>query len=150
MCVLKTTVETACSFEAAHRLYNVDTYSSECRNNVHGHSYKCHIIVTRDELNDASMIIDFKLLKKIVKEVIEDPYDHSCILNAEDPLAEPIFENCEKVHVVDANPTAEWMAKTFYDALKAELCKHDPKLDVVSISVQETENNIARYGRIPV
>lgn len=44
------TVQTQTSFEAAHRLYNVDTYSEECRNNIHGHSYKVTIVVGRANL----------------------------------------------------------------------------------------------------
>ena len=151
MQVMKTTVQTTCSFEVAHRLYNVDTYSKECRANVHGHSYRCNIIVSRlAGLNNADMVIDFKLLKKVVKEVIQEPFDHSCILNSEDPLAEPISKNCEKVHIVDDNPTAEWMARIFYTSLNSALQNVDPKLMVESVSVQETENNIATYSRTDI
>ena len=84
-------VKTQISFEAAHRLYDVATYSEECRDNIHGHSYKVEVIVSRDELNDAGMVVDFKRLKKIVKLGIEGTYDHSCILKKDDPLVEPIY-----------------------------------------------------------
>lgn len=144
---MSTTVQTQVSFEAAHRLYNVNTYSEECRANLHGHSYKLVIDVSRSSVNEAGMIIDFKLLKKIVKETVEDQYDHSCILLNTDPLAEPIRQNCKKVHVVDENPTAEWMAKKFFWDLDTALKAEDPKLSVVCVSVQETENNIAIYRR---
>ena len=60
-------LQTQIEFEAAHRLYDVDTYSEECRNNIHGHSYKVTFIIGRDELNSAGMVIDFKLLKKVLK-----------------------------------------------------------------------------------
>lgn len=142
-----TTVETFVTFEAAHRLYDVDTYSEECRNNVHGHSYGVTLHVGRNGLNAASMVMDFKLLKKIVKEVIEDPYDHSCILRSIDPLAEPIKQNCKKVHIVEENPTAEWMAKKFFEDMDAALKEVDPELNVESLSVRETEHNIATYRR---
>lgn len=136
-------VETTISFEAAHRLYDVATYSEECRNNIHGHSYKVTVVVGREDVNDAGMVVDFKLLKKVVGEQIEEKYDHSCILVAEDPIAEVIYNNCKKVHIIDANPTAEWMASYFADVLKDHLSVIDSELKVLEVRVQETENNIA-------
>lgn len=138
-------VKTKVSFEAAHRLYNVDTYSSECRDNLHGHSYKVEVLVGVDDLNDAGMVIDFKLLKKLIKDVIEDKYDHSCILRNSDPIAKVIQENCKKVILVDNSPTAEWMAKEFYDAIQAKIHIYSFDANVISVAVQETENNIAYY-----
>lgn len=138
-------VKTKVSFEAAHRLYNVDTYSSECRDNLHGHSYKVEVLVGVNDLNNAGMVIDFKLLKKIIKDVIEDKYDHSCILRKSDPIAAVIEENCKKVILVDESPTAEWMAKEFYDMIQAEIHIYAFDVHVFSVAVQETENNIAYY-----
>ena len=140
------TVETVVSFEAAHRLYDVATYSEECRDNIHGHSYKVTFVVGREELNDAGMVVDFKLLKTIIRQQIEDVYDHSCILKNNDPLAEPISANCNKVILVDDNPTAEWMAKEYFNAIQPILSASDDQLKVISVSVQETENNIATYS----
>lgn len=138
-------VKTKVSFEAAHRLYNVDTYSSECRDNLHGHSYKVEVLVGVNDLNAAGMVIDFKLLKKIIKDVIEDKYDHSCILRNSDPIAKVIQENCKKVILVDDSPTAEWMAKEFYDVIQAKIRIYSFDANVISVAVQETENNIAYY-----
>lgn len=138
-------VKTKVSFEAAHRLYNVDTYSSECRDNLHGHSYKVEVLVGVNDLNNAGMVIDFKLLKKIIKDVIEDKYDHSCILRNTDPIAAVIEENCKKVILVDESPTAEWMAKEFYEMIQSRINTFSSDLHVISVGVQETENNIGYY-----
>ena len=54
-------LKTTASFECAHRLYSVETYSDECRANVHGHSYYVTFYISRKELNDAGMIMDFNL-----------------------------------------------------------------------------------------
>lgn len=142
-------VETVVSFEASHRLYDINTYSAECRDNIHGHSYKVKVVVGSPILDTASMVIDFKLLKKIIKETIEEKYDHSCILKWDDPLVEPITKHCKKVIVVNDNPTAEYMSKHFYDELSDRLHNADLDIDVsvFSVSVQETENNIANYSR---
>lgn len=139
------TVKTKVSFEAAHRLHDVVTYSSECRDNLHGHSYKVEVVVGVDNLNHAGMVIDFKLLKKVIKDVIEDKYDHSCILRKSDPIAVVIEENCKKVILVDDSPTAEWMAKEFYEMIKSKIITFSSDLHVISVAVQETENNIAYY-----
>lgn len=142
-------LKTQMSFEAAHRLYDVDTYSEECRNNIHGHSYKVNVYVTCDNLNDASMVVDFKLLKFILKSVVEDTFDHSCILVNTDPLCEAIEANCKKVHIVDNNPTAEWMAEHFFkcsnSALEESFSPNVYNVRVCKVEVQETENNIAIY-----
>lgn len=138
-------LQTQIEFEAAHRLYDVDTYSEECRNNIHGHSYKVTFIIGREELNSAGMVIDFKLLKKVLKSEIEDIYDHSCILVYSDPLVESIKENCKKVHVVYHNPTAEWMSYLYFSIASNALFEIDPLIKVISVAVQETEHNIAIY-----
>ena len=140
-------VQTTVSFEAAHRLHDVATYSEECRNNLHGHSYYVTVLISREHLNDAGMVIDFKLLKKILHETIEERYDHSCILKSSDPLCSTVSTNCKKVHIVDSNPTAEWMAKHFYDTISGALADSDPGIEVVSVAVQETDKNIAVYER---
>jgi len=140
-------VKTQVSFEAAHRLYDVATYTEACRDNVHGHSYKVMITIGRAKLNDAGMVMDFKQFKEIVNRCIADVYDHSCILKSDDPLAEPIKTHCKKVHIVDDNPTAEWMATTYAEIVEDELHKVDPDVYVYELGVQETENNIAIYKR---
>ena len=140
-------LKTRITFEAAHRLYDVDTYSEECRTNLHGHSYAVVVYVGCDEnLNAAGMVIDFKLLKKIIREHIEDTYDHSCILKWDDPLCEPIKSNCNKVHIVEDNPTAEWMAHQFYLELNSAI-QHIDNVYIKRVEVQETEHNIAIYER---
>ena len=138
-------LQTQVDFEAAHRLYDVATYSEECRNNVHGHSYKVTFVVG-GELNDAGMVIDFKLLKKIIRERIEEPFDHCCILRSSDPLCNDMLKECKKVHIVTDNPTAEWMSKVYFDLVNKALLENNiTNCKVIECRVQETEHNIAIY-----
>jgi len=143
------TIETVISFEAAHRLYDVDTYSKECADSVHGHSYKVRVVACRRSQNDAGMVVDFKLFKKIIKEQIEQKYDHSIILRSCDPLVEAFAKVAPEQHinVVEGSPTAEWMAEEYFDVLENEFYRLDHEVKVVSVSVQETENNIATFSR---
>lgn len=140
---LKTTI----SYEYAHRLYDVATYTEECKNNVHGHSGYLTVYITRPELNAAGMVMDFKQLKEILKTEIESKYDHSCILKSNDPITPVIRSNCKKVHVVDENPTAEWMAYRFFTDIDVAIKKVDPEVSVLRVEVQETDKNIAIYTR---
>lgn len=60
-------------FEAAHHLPN---YDGACRN-PHGHSYKLEVEVAGKVDEMTGMIIDFSDLKKAVKELIINEYDHT-------------------------------------------------------------------------
>ena len=146
--MMRAEVETFVTFEAAHRLYNVNTYTTACRKSLHGHSYGVRVVASRKDMNDAGMVVDFKLLKEVVNRDIVDVYDHSCILKADDPLAGPIKEYSENVHIVDESPTAEWMAATFFEVIEKGLQERDPELIVMSVSVRETDKNIATYRRV--
>ena len=142
------TIKTSFECEMAHRLFNVATYSEECRDNIHGHSYKYVVEVARKDggLNEANMIVDFKLLKQTIKE-FEGKYDHSVIIKRDDPLCKPLFNNCKKVNVVDDNPTAEWMASTFPKELNNLFDKNHLSVEVVSLEIAETTGNVAIWKK---
>ncbi|MFH1189014.1 MAG: 6-carboxytetrahydropterin synthase QueD [bacterium] len=72
-------------FEAAHRLPN---YNGKCEA-LHGHSYRLEVTVSGKLDTKSGMIVDFGILKKIVKENVVDVLDHSYINNIiETPTAE--------------------------------------------------------------
>ena len=84
-------------FECSHRLSHLD-YDSPCKN-LHGHSYKVFIKICARSLDDNGMVIDFVILKKIVRERVIDKFDHQCLND--------FFEN----------PTAENVAVWIWDQL---------------------------------
>lgn len=146
------TLRTHFECEIAHRLFNVDTYSEECRDNIHGHSYKFDIEVARkkhdnEELNNAGMIVDFKLLKETLKE-FEHKYDHSVIIRDTDPLMQPLLDNCKKVNVCYQNPTAEWMVLTFSKELNDLFDKYNLEIETVELHIAETTGNIAIWRKL--
>ncbi len=140
-------IKTHFECEIAHRLYDVDTYSSECRENIHGHSYKFDLEVARKgrrHLNSSGMVVDFKLLKEVLKQ-FEKKYDHSVIIRECDPLQQPLILNCKKVNIVEGNPTAEWMVEEFKDEIN-DLIK-DLDIEVVELQIAETTGNIAIWRK---
>lgn len=73
-------------FEAAHFLTK---YHGKCER-MHGHSYKLFITV-EGPLQENGMVIDFVILKKIVKEKIIEKFDHQCLNDFfENPTAENV------------------------------------------------------------
>ena len=61
-------------FSSAHTLRG---YNGKCEN-IHGHNWHVELIVSSDVLNEIGLVIDFKLLKKYLNEVMET-LDHKFI-----------------------------------------------------------------------
>lgn len=114
------------TFEAAHHLVN---YDGDCAN-VHGHSYKLQVTASGDidtsdqKYANECMVIDFKDLKKVVKERVIDHHDHN---------------NLNKLY---GNPTAEIMVIEIFNDIASHLPK-DVKLE--SVKLWETATSFAEY-----
>lgn len=120
-----TTVTKIFMFEASHHLPH---YVGACHN-LHGHSYKLEVTVgggIRRSTKDpkCGMIIDFKDLKEIVKEVAVDKYDHS------------------NLNEFFSNPTAEIMVNQIAEDIMEKL-----PIDVylVSCKLWETTTSYAQF-----
>jgi 6-pyruvoyltetrahydropterin/6-carboxytetrahydropterin synthase len=111
-------------FEMAHALWG---YDGPCRN-IHGHSYYLLVTIIGEPLNDPSspkngMVIDYTVLKKIVRENITDKLDHALVLNGNSPHAElekynAMFDN---IILVPFQPTCENMIADFAERIKVLL-----------------------------
>lgn len=134
------------SFETGHALYG---YDGKCRN-VHGHSYKLSVTVIGTPITDTNhvklgMVIDFGDLKKIVKEEVEDVFDHATVFNKNTPhieLAKELQERGHNVILVDYQPTSENMIIDFAEKIKARLPR---EISLFSLKLQETETSYAEW-----
>jgi 6-pyruvoyltetrahydropterin/6-carboxytetrahydropterin synthase len=134
------------SFETGHALYG---YDGKCRN-VHGHSYKLSVTVIGTPITDTShvklgMVIDFGDLKKIVKEDIEDVFDHATVFNKNTPhieLAKELKDRGHNVILVDYQPTSENMVIDFAKKITSRL-PEDIKL--YSLKLQETASSFSEW-----
>ena len=90
------------SFAAGHALRE---YRGKCEN-PHGHNYKVRVTVLGDALDNTGLLVDFKLLKLTMSQVI-DRLDHQ-YLNDIEPFRK-------------VNPTAENIARYLYTCIKANL-----------------------------
>ena len=134
------------TFETGHALFG---YDGLCKN-VHGHSYKLSVTVLGTPIQDThhvkhGMVIDFKDLKKIVKEEIVDLFDHATVFNQNTPhveLAKTLEKSGHKVILVDYQPTSEMMVIDFAERIQSRLPKN---IQLFSIKLQETETSFAEW-----
>lgn len=133
-------------FETGHALFG---YDGKCRN-VHGHSYKLSVTVIGTPISDASnvkfgMVIDFKDLKKIVKEEIVNKFDHATVFNKNTPHIELAYELEKRGHniiLVDYQPTSEMMIIDFAQKIKSKLPE---QIKLHSLRLQETGTSHAEW-----
>lgn len=141
----KIRVTKLCEFEMAHALHN---YDGLCRN-IHGHTYKLSVtVIGKPEVDNQSakigMVLDFGLLKQIVKPNIVDKYDHSILLSSKEETKYFEQENklFKRIHIVDFQPTAENMVIHFANIIKPLLPKN---IQLYSVKLHETTNSYAEW-----
>lgn len=130
-------------FEMAHALFN---YDGLCKN-IHGHSYRLWVTVIGDTLDDENsvkngMVLDFSLLKKIVKPDIVDKYDHSFVLNANSPHANIDLSAFEKVFLLPYQPTSENLVHDFAMTIQKKLPEN---IKLYKVVLSETANSFAEW-----
>ena len=122
-----------------HRLLN---YDGKCKY-LHGHNGKAVIILENESLDERGMLVDFSDIKKQVATWIDLNLDHRMILSKADPFAEYFKQQGQPVFLIDANPTAENIAKLIFDFAKSQ------KLPVLEVTLWETFKSYASYRESP-
>jgi 6-pyruvoyltetrahydropterin/6-carboxytetrahydropterin synthase len=133
----KVTVSRKAHFNAAHRLYRKDWSNEQneeifgkCNNpNFHGHNYELIVSVTGSIDTDTGYVIDMKILKEIIKEEVEDAFDHKNL-------------NLQVEEFKNLNPTAENISVVIYNKIKPRL---DSQLEL-EITLFETPRNFVTYS----
>lgn len=112
------------SFSAAHLLAEIGGKCEE----LHGHNFKTEITVAASELNQAGLLIDFRFLKKILGEILDD-LDHKN-LNDLNSFA-------------DMNPSAENIAKYIFEKMDSKV--KTAGVNMVRVKIWESENAAVTY-----
>src|SRR4051812_32663202 len=119
-----------------HRLLN---YDGKCQH-LHGHNARAIISLEAPTLDARGMLVDFVEIKRRVQRRIDETLDHTMLLCRDDPILPVLEAHGERVYVMDANPTAENIARLIFDhAVEAGL-------PVVEVVVWETEKCHAGYS----
>lgn len=106
-------------FSASHVLSGLPSEHPCSR--LHGHNYIIRIFLESETLNDIGFVVDYRDLEDI-KDYINSNMDHRHLND-----------------ILPMNPTAENMAKWFYEQFK------DKYPQIKSIEVSETPKSNARY-----
>ena len=130
-------------FEMAHALHG---YDGLCKN-IHGHSYRLWVTIRGKILKEKShkkdgMVVDFDILKKLVKPTIINKYDHSLVLNANSPHAKIDFSAFEKVFFLSYQPTSENLVSDFALQIKDKLPEG---IELYKLALSETATSFAEW-----
>ena len=120
----KYTLKVVTDFASAHTLRE---YPGAC-SRMHGHNWKVEAEVETNQLNDIGMAIDFKEIKREVRDIAAQ-LDHY-YLNDMEPFTK-------------INPTAENIAQYFFQQLAQRL--NTNLIKVSSLTLWETERACVRY-----
>ncbi len=107
-------------FSSAHHLLN---YKGKCEN-LHGHNWKVEVSARGENLDKSNILVDFKVLKKIVSETV-DYLDHKDLNEI------PEFQG--------ESPSSEFIAKFIYKKIKEHL------VEISRVDVWETPTSRASY-----
>ncbi len=146
------------SFSAAHFITLEGTYEP-----LHGHNYGVSAEITSDNLTDDSYVLDFGVVKAIVRSLIAEVNHHFLL-----PLNNPHLDICStdreweirmgdgarfvlpraSVVALDVdNATAERLAEYFAGRLVAELHQRGVRhLGIVTVGIAETEMQTAYFS----
>lgn len=108
-------------FDSAH---NLRGYQGACES-LHGHTYRVQVSYKGSELNELGMLVDFKLLKAKLGDIV-DYMDHK-YLN-------------ELPEYKEDNPTAENIAKTIFHMMRERISN-----GICKVTVWETPTSSASY-----
>ena len=130
-------------FEMAHALLN---YDGPCKN-IHGHSYQLNVTVKGKVKNNTSdsdegMVVDFGVIKKVVKDLVVDVYDHALVLNEKANIDTSQFQFMNKLIRVPFQPTCENMLVYFATLLKNKLPQD---ISLHSLFLRETNSSFAEW-----
>ena len=115
-------------FSSGHYLRN---YYGKCEN-PHGHNYKVFVTLIGEQLDEAGMLLDFKLLKQVMRPTV-DYLDHKMINDLEPFVSE-------------LNPSAENLARYFFQQTSTQLHEMTQgRVRIKDCTVYETDTSFARY-----
>lgn len=120
-----------------HRLLN---YDGKCKY-LHGHNGRAVIAIEAPELDRRGMVLDFSDIKRVVSNWIDENLDHRMLLHRTDPAVAALAALGEPMFLMDANPTAENIAKLIYDFTAAQ------GFPIVECRLWETPRCFATYGK---
>lgn len=127
--------------------------SRRCKTSIHGHSYKCEVMLNSNFLDNADMVYDFGLMNFGIKTLI-DSFDHSTTIFSDD---DDEYKNDIKKHSlrwieIPYNPSAEQFCRIFFVLIDklinlTIMQNGEREVKLHSIIVHETDTGYAQCFR---
>lgn len=142
MAVIRITKEF--KFEMAHALLH---YDGPCRN-IHGHSYYLYVTLTGKPITDDQhphngMVMDFTLMKNLIKGNITDQLDHALVLYDKTPATMlDALSDFENIVLLPYQPTCENLLIDFAARIQKVL---PPHLKLHHLKLCETVTSSAEW-----
>jgi 6-pyruvoyltetrahydropterin/6-carboxytetrahydropterin synthase len=114
------------TFSAGHALRG---YKGKCEN-PHGHNYRVRVTVEGPQVDATGLLVDFVQVKQVIREVM-GRLDHQ-FMNDLQPFK-------------TVNPSAENVAKYFYEEISKKLKELPPGARVTDVVLWETDTSRAQY-----
>lgn len=118
-----------------HRLLN---YEGKCKY-LHGHNGRAVLTFEAPSLDHRGMVLDFTDIKRVVSTWIDQNLDHRMILSRDDPAIPALTALHEPMYLIDANPTAENIARLIFDYAASQ------GFPIIESRLWETPNCYASY-----
>ncbi len=134
--------------ESAHIVRNC--YTDRCKKSIHGHSAVIDLVLKGSGLDNAGMLMDFKMVNQIAKSLV-DSMDHTTLIwSKDDPeYLDAIKKYSDRYIEFDFNPSAEnlalWLHYTIDGVLKWVNLKNGEcsNIKVDSVRYHETTTGYA-------
>lgn len=131
------------SFDSGHRVMNE---KMKCFN-IHGHTYLYDLEFEFNEMEDIGYAIDFKEIKRVGCQWIDDYLDHGMILNPQDALLIETTKKYDSKYWLMSlngegkycNPSVENIAKEIFLSMSL-LFKEYENLRINKVTIWETPN----------
>lgn len=138
------------SFDSMHRVMNE---KFKCHN-IHGHTYLYELTFEFDNVDSIGYAIDFKEIKRVCMQWIDDTLDHGAILNPQDHYMEDVCKTLgSKTWLMSlagmdtytglryCNPSVENIAKEIYLAMHLLMSRlYGHKIRIKNVRIRETPN----------
>lgn len=112
------------TFSAAHLLADIGGKCEE----LHGHNFKVEVTVGADALNEEGILIDFRIVKKWLKDIL-DRLDHQHLNEL------PYFRGI--------NPSSENIARYIFTTIKP--MAHFQSVNILNVKVWESDTASVTY-----
>ncbi len=131
------------SFDSCHRVMNE---TMKCFS-IHGHTYLYELTFVFDDMQSIGYAIDFKEIKRVACQWIDDMLDHGAILNPADGMLISVAKALKSKYWCMSlqgseqycNPTVENIAKEIFLAMSLLFVRY-PTLDIYKVKLYETPN----------